>query len=127
MATSTDCTRNAVGSGARQKTLITGVHSARELCSPQKEVQVEPDKLEMVASFWYLGDMLSAAYDCEFFTTTCVKTSGKKFGELLPPATSLSRHKTMCAAPLCRAQCSMPVKLAHYQINEAKHPASAAK
>ena len=28
---------------------------------PQREVQVGPDKLEVVASFCYLGDMLSAA------------------------------------------------------------------
>ena len=40
---------------------------------PQKEVQVGPDKLEVVASFCYLGDMLSAAGGCELSTTTCVK------------------------------------------------------
>ena len=32
---------------------------------PQREVQVGPDKLEVVASFCYLGDMLSAAGGCE--------------------------------------------------------------
>ena len=36
---------------------------------PQSEVQVGPDKLEVVASFCYLGDMLSAGggghYSCE--------------------------------------------------------------
>ena len=32
---------------------------------PQEEVQVGPDKLEVVASFCYLGDMLSAAGGCE--------------------------------------------------------------
>ena len=32
---------------------------------PQSEVQVGPDKLEVVASFWYLGDMLSAGGGCE--------------------------------------------------------------
>ena len=37
---------------------------------PQREVQVGPDKLEMVASFCYLGDMLSAAGGCELLTTT---------------------------------------------------------
>ena len=37
---------------------------------PQKEVQVGPDKLEVVASFCYLGDMLSAAGGCELSTTT---------------------------------------------------------
>ena len=57
---------------------------------PQKEVQVGPDKLEVVASFCYLGDMLSAAGDCELSTTTCVKTAWKKFKDLLPVLSS--RH-----------------------------------
>ena len=39
---------------------------------PQKEVLVGPDKLEVVASFCYLGDMLSAAGGCELLTTTRV-------------------------------------------------------
>ena len=39
---------------------------------PQKEVQVGLDKLEVVASFCYLGDMLSAAGGCELSTPTCV-------------------------------------------------------
>ena len=42
---------------------------------PQKKVQVGPDKLEVVASFCYLGDMLSAAGGCELSTTTPVKTA----------------------------------------------------
>ena len=32
---------------------------------PHREVQVGPDKSEVVASFYYLGDMLSAADGCE--------------------------------------------------------------
>ena len=32
---------------------------------PQNEVQVGPDKLEVVASFCYLDDMLSAGGGCE--------------------------------------------------------------
>ena len=44
---------------------------------PQREVQVGPDKLEVVASFCYLGDMLSAAGGCEYSTTTHVKTAWK--------------------------------------------------
>ena len=64
---------------------------------PQREVQVRPDKLEVVPSFCYLGDMLSAAGGCELSTTTRVKTAWKKFKELLPV--------------LCRVQCSMPVRL----------------
>ena len=51
---------------------------------PQSEVQVGPDKLEAVASFCYLGDLLSACRDCEITVTTCVKTAWKKFRELLP-------------------------------------------
>ena len=64
---------------------------------PQKEVQVGPDKLEVVASFCYVGDILSAAGGCELSTTTCVKTAWKKFKDLLPVLSS--RHlsfKTLC-------------------------------
>ena len=57
---------------------------------PQSEVQVGPDKLEVVAYFCYLGDMLSAGRGCEISVTTHVKTTWKKFRELLPVLTS--RH-----------------------------------
>ena len=57
---------------------------------PQKEVQVGPDKLEVVASFCYQGDMLSAAGGCELSTTTRVKTAWKKLKDLLPVLSS--RH-----------------------------------
>ena len=57
---------------------------------PQKEVQVGPDKLEVVASFCYFGDMLSAAGGCELSATTRVKTTWKKFKDLLPVLSS--RH-----------------------------------
>ena len=55
---------------------------------PQSEVQVGPDKLEVVASFCYLGDMLSAGGGCEITVTTRVKIAWKKFRELLPVLTS---------------------------------------
>ena len=55
---------------------------------PQNEVQVGLDKLEVVASFCYLGDMLSAGGGCEISVTTHVKTAWKKFRELLPVLTS---------------------------------------
>ena len=48
------------------------------------------DKLEVVASFCYLKDMLSAASGCELSTTTRVKTAWKKFKELKPVLSS--RH-----------------------------------
>ena len=57
---------------------------------PQNEVQVGPDKLEVVASFCYLGDMLSAGRGCEIAVTSRVKTAWKRFKELLPVLTS--RH-----------------------------------
>ena len=57
---------------------------------PQNEVQVGPDKLEVVASFCYLGDMLSAGGGWEMAVTTHVKTAWQKFRELLPVLTS--RH-----------------------------------
>ena len=57
---------------------------------PEKEVQVGPDKLEVVASFCYLGDMLSAAGGCELSTATRVRTAWKKFKDLLPVLSS--RH-----------------------------------
>ena len=44
---------------------------------PQREDQVGSDKLEVVASFCYLGDMLSAAGGCELSTTTRVKPPGR--------------------------------------------------
>ena len=71
---------------------------------PHNEVQVGPDKLEVVASFCYLGDMLSAGGGCKIAVTTGVKTAWKKFRELLPVLTS--RH-------LSYMPCSMPVKLGH--------------
>ena len=55
---------------------------------PQNEVQVGSDKLEVVASFFYLGDMLSAGGGSEIAVTTRVKTAWKKFRELLPVLTS---------------------------------------
>ena len=49
-----------------------------------------PDKLEVVAFFFYLGDMLSAAGGCELSTVPPVKTAWKKFRELKPVLSS--RH-----------------------------------
>ena len=51
---------------------------------PQKDVEVGSDKLEVVAFFCYLGDMLSVAGGCELATTTHVNTAWKKVKELLP-------------------------------------------
>ena len=58
---------------------------------PQKEVQVGPDKLEVVASFCYLGDMLSAAGGCELPTTPPGRSSRSSY-QLSLHVTSLSSH-----------------------------------
>ena len=77
---------------------------------PQREVQVGPDKLEVVASFGYLGDMLSAAGGCELSNTTRVKVQGADTSSLfLPPFF----QDTWPCIQLYTAQCSMPVKLGH--------------
>ena len=55
---------------------------------PQKEIQVGPDKFEVVASFCYLGDILSAAGGCELLATARVKTAWKKFKDMLPVISS---------------------------------------
>ena len=98
MAASTGCTRNAVGSSAWKRTLTTDVHGARELhapCMADHRSPGRPDKLEVVASFCYLGDMLSAADGCELSTTTRVKMAWKKFKvcyQSSTHATSLSKR-----------------------------------
>ena len=71
--------------------------TARPLDSrSQKEVKVGSDKLEVVASFCYLGDMLSAAGGCEPSTTTGVKTAWK-FKELLPVLSSRHHSFKTCS------------------------------
>ena len=93
MVASTGCTRNAVGSSAWKKDPdYRGTWCQGTVCPldgrSQKEVQVGPDKLEVVASFCYLGDMLPAAGSCELSTTTRVITVWKKFKDLLPVLSS---------------------------------------
>ena len=89
---------------------------------PQREAQVGPDKLEVVASFCYLGDMLSAAGDCELSTT-----NRKKFKELLPVVfppplfqDTWPRVHLLCAER--NAPCQWDLA-----IDKAKPPTSAAK
>ena len=85
---------------------------------PKKEVQVRPDKLEVVASFCYLEDMLSAAGGCELSTTTHVKTAWKKFKDLLPVLSSChlsfkTRGRGYSSCVRSGAQCSMTARLGH--------------
>ena len=131
MAASTGCTRNAVGSSAWKRTLTTDVHGARELHAPlmaeHRRVQVGPDKLEVVASFCYLGDMLSATGGCELSTTTHVKIAWKKFKDLLPVLSSrhLFQNTWPCVQLLCGehdAPCQRDLV-----IDKAEPPATAAK
>ena len=84
--------------------------------TPQKEVQVEPDKLEVVASFCYLGDMLSAAGGCELSNTTRAKTASQKFKDLLPVLSSchLSFKTRGCVYSSC-VRSTMPARIGHWQ------------
>ena len=104
----------------------------------QKEVQVGPDKLEVVASFCYLGDMLSAAGGCELSTTTHVKTAWKKFKELLPvlPSRHLSFkthghvYSSCVWSAMLHASETWPLTKPNLQrlaTDKAKPPASAAE
>ena len=83
---------------------------------PQREVQVGSDKLEVVASFRYLGDMLSAAGGCELSTTTRVKTAWKKFKELKPVLSS--RHLSFKTCGLVYSTCVRSAMLHRLQRND---------
>ena len=85
---------------------------------PQREVKVGPDKLAVVSSFCYLGDMLSAAGAVNFQPQHMWKPPGRSSRSCYQfslHATSLSRHVAVCTALVCGAQCSMPVRLGHWQ------------
>ena len=75
---------------------------------PQTEIQVGPDKLEEVASFCHLGDMLSAAGGCELSTTSRVKTAWK-FKKLKPVLSS--RHLSFKARGRVYSSCVESVML----------------
>jgi hypothetical protein len=55
---------------------------------PVKEVEVGEHKLEVVAEFCYLGDMLSSGGDCELASTVRCRSAWGKFRELLPILTN---------------------------------------
>ena len=74
--------------------------------TPQREVQVGPDKLEVIACFCYLGDMLSADGGCELSTTTHVKTTWKKFKGLLPVLSSRHLSFKTCGRVYISCECS---------------------
>ena len=57
---------------------------------PIKEAEIGADKLEVVAEFCYLGDMLSAGGGCELAAIKRCKSAWGKFRELLPLLTN--RH-----------------------------------
>ena len=93
----------------------------------QKEVQVGPGKLQVVASFCYLGDMLSAAGGCELSTTTresCLEeVQGSATSSVFTPP--LFQNTWPCVQLLC-AECNAPCQR-DLAIDKAKPPASAAK
>ena len=55
---------------------------------PEAEVMMGEERIDVVASFCYLGDMLSAGGGCELASITRIKTAWGKFNQLLPILTS---------------------------------------
>ena len=113
MTASTGCTRNAVaqalekGPWLQMYTWCQGtVHPLNG--RPQREVQVGPDKPEVVASFCYLGDMLSEPAAVNFQPQR-VKTAWKKFKELLPVLSS--RHLSFKTRGHVYSSCVWSAKL----------------
>ena len=94
---------------------------------PQREVQVGPDKLEVVASFCSLGDMLSAAGGCELSITTCEnhleEVQGAATSSLFTPP--LFQDTWPCVQLLC-AECNAPCQR-DLAIDKTKPPTSAEK
>ena len=52
MVASTGCTRNAVGSSAWQRTLITDVHNAREVHAPWTADHIGKSKSDLTSWRW---------------------------------------------------------------------------
>ena len=122
MAASTGCTRNAVGSSAWKKdpdyrcTRCQG--TACPLDGRPQEVQVGHDKLEVVASFCYLGDSCQQQVAVNFQQQHVWKPPGRSSRicyQFSLHITSLSKHVAVCTALVCGALCSMPVRLRHWQ------------
>ena len=88
---------------------------------PQGEVQVGPDKLEVVASFccFLLLPRRHPLSSWWLWTFNHVwklpGRSSRSCYQFSLPATSLSRHVAACTGLVCGAQCSMPVRLGHWQ------------
>ena len=57
----------------------------------ESAIKVEPDKLEVIASFQYLGDMLSVGRGCEVAVSTYDQMACKTFKELVLSVLT-SRH-----------------------------------
>ena len=90
---------------------------------PQKEVQVGPHKLEVVASFCYLGDMLSAAGGHNTCENRLEEVQGSATSSLFTPP--LFQNMRPCVQ-LLFAERNAPCQR-DLAIDKAKLPASAAK
>ena len=76
-------------------------------------IKVKPDKLEVVAFFFYLSDMLSVDRGCDVAVSTYDQTDCKTFRELLSvltPCHPLKSHVAICRALTCGAPSSKAVK-----------------
>ena len=66
----------------------------------QSEIQVGPDKLQVVASFCYLGDMLPTCRGCVLAITTRLKTARELNYHFSHPATSHKTHGYVYSSPI---------------------------
>ena len=123
MAASTGCTRNAVGSSAWQRTLTTDVHGARELHAPWTTDHWRKSGSDLTSLRWQLSfatkESCSQQQVAVNFQPQLVwklpGRSSRSCYQFSLHATSLSRHVAMCTALVCGAQCSMSVRLGHWQ------------
>ena len=85
VAASSGCIRNAVGSSAGQRTLITDVHGARELHAPGwQTIEGSPSRTWQAGGGSFLLLPSRHALGAVNFQSQRVKTAWKKFKELLP-------------------------------------------
>ena len=118
---STGYTRNAVGSSTRQRTLITGVHDARELQDHRGQSKSDLTSWRWCFVLLPRRHALSSRWLRTFNNSMCEK----RLEEVQTATSSLFlsplRHVAACTALVCGAQCSMP----DLATDKAKPPSSA--
>ena len=117
-AASTGCTRNAVGSSAWQRPLLQ-MYTVPGNCTPlgRQNSEGSPSRTWQAGGGSFLLLPRRHALSSRWATTCENRLEDVKRScyQLALPATSLSRHVAVCTALVCGAQCTMPVRLCHWQ------------